>query len=188
MKKIIFVTGNNTKFYEASKVCEKFAIDVQQQAYDIDEIQHHDAIEITKAKVQAAYAAAGSPVVVNDSTWSIPALGGFPGGYMKDITSWLSTDDFLALMKDKRDKSINLTEVVAYYDGKTMNIFTHEQSAHFIATPRGESLPTFARLVVLDGDEKTIAEIFDDGDWRVDSVEEYKHWYDFAKWYAENGE
>ena len=51
----------------------------------MDEIQHHDPLKITEAKVKSAYEKAGQPVVVNDSSWEIPVLGGFPGGYMKDV-------------------------------------------------------------------------------------------------------
>lgn len=186
MKTIIFVTGNANKFYEASKVCAQFDIELLQQKVDIDEIQHHDSIKITEAKVKLAYEKAGVPVVVNDSSWKIPALGGFPGGYMKDITSWLSTSDFMALMADKDDKSIFLNEVVAYYDGKSLHTFTHIRHGEFLNEPRGKSLPTFARLVRMDGDDCTIAEIFDKGDWNTDNPDDYKQWYDFAEWYHAN--
>ncbi len=183
MTSVIFATGNASKFYEASKICLKHGIDLTQQAIDIDEIQHHDALKITEAKIQSAYEVLKRPVVVNDSSWEIPALGGFPGGYMKDVTNWLSTSDFQALMADKADRRIFLHEVVAYSDGETTNIFTHRRGGVFLSEPRGKSLPTFSRLVQMDSDSVTIAEIFDKGNWNTDRLEEYKHWYDFAQWY-----
>ena len=103
---------------------------------------------------------------------------------MKDVTSWLSTEDFMALMKNKDDKRIFLYETVAYQDNDTTVLFTHKQTGQFFDEPKGESLPTFARLVEMEGDGMRIAEVFDKGDWSTDNEDVYKHWYDFAKWYA----
>lgn len=167
-------------------MCQQFGITLDQVAVTIDEIQHHDAIKITEAKVRAAHDVLRRPVVVNDSSWEIPALGGFPGGYMKDVASWLQTEDFMALMANKDDKSIYLKEYVAFYDGETLNMFTHQRQGRFLDEPHGQAPPSFARLVQLGGDEMTISEIFDKGDWDISNPDEYKHWYDFAAWYVES--
>ena len=107
-KKIIFATGNQHKLEEARSVLKDYGIVVEPLQIDIDEIQHHDPLKITEAKVKLAYEKADRPVVVNDSSWEISALGGFPGGYMKDIVDWFTAEDFLALMKDKNDRRIIL--------------------------------------------------------------------------------
>ena len=103
-KLITFATGNSHKLEEAKSVLKGYGIVVEPLQIDIDEIQHHDPLKITEAKVKSAYEKAGQPVVVNDSSWEIPALGGFPGGYMKDVVGWFTAEDFLALMKDKNDR------------------------------------------------------------------------------------
>lgn len=182
---LVFATGNKSKFYEASTIAKKFTVELEQVKIDINEIQHHEAIEITKAKVVDAWNVIQKPLVVNDSSWAIPALGGFPGGYMKDVTNWLSTEDFMNLMKDKHDRRMILSEVVAFYDGETLNMFTHEREGFFHDTPKGKSLPTFARLVEMHGENMTIAEVFDKGNWDTESAERYKHWYDFYEWYSQ---
>ncbi len=183
MNDIIFATGNASKFYEASTIYSTFDITLTQQAIEIDEIQHRDPIEITKAKVNAAWNVVKKPVVVNDSSWDIPALGGFPGGYMKDVTSWLSTNDFSLLLSDKKDKRIVLHEIVAYKDGDTMVTFTHDRLGYFREKPEGVSPPTFARLVEMEGEGMTIAQVFDRCQWQTDIPGRYKHWYDFAEWH-----
>ena len=188
MSSVIFVTGNANKFYEASHICERYGITLEQQVFDIDEIQSHDPLKIVEAKVKSAYEHAQSPVVVNDSSWEIPALGGFPGGYMKDVTSWLSTEDFMNLMASKNDKRILLHECVAFYDGEILNMFTYTRGGHFIEKPQGKALPSFARLVQMDSDDMTISEIFDKGEWSTEREDEYRHWFDFAKWYQEKSE
>ena len=76
-KRITFVTGNPHKLEEAKSVLKDYGIVVEPLQIDIDEIQHHDLLKITEAKVKLAYEKADQPVVVNDSSWEIPALGGF---------------------------------------------------------------------------------------------------------------
>lgn len=183
-KQLLFVTGNSSKFYEASNVCKEFGIELAQMTADIDEMQHHDPVAITKAKAQSAFEAVGTPVVVNDSSWDIPAYGGFPGGYMKDVARWFSTEDFMHLMKDKSDKRIFLHETVVYTDGQNTEIFIYKKAGRFIEQPRGQSLPTFARLIEMDGEDQTVSEVFDQGEWEI-TPERYKHWYDFATWYRD---
>ncbi|MDO4712451.1 MAG: non-canonical purine NTP pyrophosphatase [Candidatus Saccharibacteria bacterium] len=84
-QRIAFITGNPRKAEEATAVLATYDVAVEIMALDIDEIQHHDPLEITKAKARAAYQKAKRPIVVNDVSWEIPALNGFPGGYMKDV-------------------------------------------------------------------------------------------------------
>ena len=81
MQTIKFATGNQRKIAEANAACKDFDIIIEPIQVDIYEIQHHDPLEVAKHKAHAAYRAAGEPVVVTDTSWSIPALNGFPGGY-----------------------------------------------------------------------------------------------------------
>ena len=54
-KKIAFVTGNPHKLEEAKSVLKCYGIVVEPLQIDIDEIQHHDPLKITEAKVKLAY-------------------------------------------------------------------------------------------------------------------------------------
>lgn len=187
MRTIAFVTGNVRKIEEASAILQPYNIAVEQLPLDVVEIQHHDPIEITKAKAQAAYKIAGRPIVVNDSTWQIPTLGGFPGGYMKDVANWLSADDFLALMRSKQDTRILLREVVAYCDGDNLQLFTADFTGHFITEPRGKAGVSFNSVVVMDyAGGKTIAESFDARDTQnmQPQPKQNVHWQKFAEWFA----
>lgn len=67
-KRITFATGNPHKLEEARSVLEGYGIVVEPLQIDIDEIQHHDPLKITEAKVKSAHEKAGQPVVVNDSS------------------------------------------------------------------------------------------------------------------------
>lgn len=184
MKTIRFVTGNDEKMRDARMALAHFSIEVEKTPLDIDEIQHHDSHEIALAKARAAFDELQAPLMINDSSWSIPALGGFPGGYMKDVTAWLSTDDFLVLMQDKTDKRILLTEVVVYIDADRIKVFDTIREGVFVDVAAGESKPAFARVVKMEGDDVTISQIFDQPGERSLDPSRYEHWNKFGEWYA----
>ena len=184
-KKIAFITGNPHKLEEAKSVLKNYEIVVESLQFDIEEIQHYNPLEITKAKVRAAYEKAGQSVVVNDSSWEIPALGGFPGGYMKDVVNWFTAEDFLALMKDKNDRRIILHAVVAYFDGEQLELFIYDQTGVFINEPRGEGTSMNQVVSMENSGGLTIAEEFA---LRHDGVEinpsHFQHWQKFGEWFT----
>ena len=184
-KKIAFITGNPHKLEEAKSVLKNYEIVVESLQFDIEEIQHYNPLEITKAKVRAAYEKAGQSVVVNDSSWEIPALGGFPGGYMKDVVNWFTAEDFLALMKDKNDRRIILHDVVAYFDGEQLELFIYDQTGVFINEPRGEGTSMNQVVSMENNGGLTIAEEFA---LRHDGVEinpsHFQHWQKFGEWFT----
>jgi Ham1 family protein len=184
-KKIAFITGNPHKLEEAKSVLKNYEIVVESLQFDIEEIQHYNPLEITKSKVRAAYEKAGQSVVVNDSSWEIPALGGFPGGYMKDVVNWFTAEDFLALMKDKNDRRIILHDVVAYFDGEQLELFIYDQTGVFINEPRGEGTSMNQVVSMENSGGLTIAEEFA---LRHDGVEinpsHFQHWQKFGEWFT----
>lgn len=184
MSKIVFATGNSRKIQEANDTLASYGITVESIKIDIDEIQHEDPAEITKAKARAAYAVTHQPVVVSDTSWSIPALGGFPAGYMKDIAAWWQQEDWQSVMARHEDKTIYCLEHVAYCDGDTVMHFEQRYTGHFIDTPRGklEDYESFESLVILYGN-KTMAEQLESGDI-ASAGEELGHWRQFAEWYS----
>lgn len=185
MKTITFITGNPHKLEEAKSVLKGYGIVVEPLQIYIDEIQHHDPLKITEAKVKSVYEKAGQPVVVNDSSWEIPALGGFPGGYMKDVVGWFTAEDFLALMKDKNDRRIILHDVVAYFDGEQLKLFISDQTGVFINEPRGEGTSMNQVVSMEDSGGLTIAEEFA---LRHDGAEinpdHFQHWQKFGEWFT----
>ena len=54
-KRITFATGNPRKLEEAKSVLKGYGIFVEPLQINIDEIQHHDPLKITEAKVKLAY-------------------------------------------------------------------------------------------------------------------------------------
>lgn len=184
MKEILFATGNSRKIKEATETLAAFGVVPKSILVDIDEIQHSDPAEIVKAKARAAYEVAHAPVVVSDTSWEVPVLGGFPGGYMKDVSSWFDAEDWLSLIARHDDRTIYCHEHVAYFDGENLQHFVAKYKGHFVDQARGriDDSESFERVVVLYGD-KTMAEQLADGDI-ASAGEELFHWKQFGEWYS----
>ncbi|MGF7228959.1 MAG: non-canonical purine NTP pyrophosphatase [Candidatus Saccharibacteria bacterium] len=177
---VIFVTGNERKIRHMREACALFDITVDQRVFDIDEIQSDDPLEISKHKAEQAFKMTGGrPTVSNDAFWNIPALNGFPGGYMKDVMQWFTTDDWLRLMANKTDRRICCTETLIYKDATQTKLITKEYWFEVATSARGEG-PSLEQIVLIDG--KTIAESHQYGRHALD-VKKYI-WYDFAEWFA----
>jgi XTP/dITP diphosphohydrolase len=179
---ITFVTGNKQKVEYLRQACEPFSIPVEQLELEIDEIQSEDPEKVAIYKAKDAYRLAKRPVIVQDTFWSIAALGGFPGAYMAHVTKWFKPEDWLALMANKNDRTVTNTGVIVYYDGKKTKIFSKSRGGVLIEEARGGASGTsFGHVVIMNGFDKTLAEFADEG--KIAYKEDEAVWHDFAKWY-----
>lgn len=180
---ITFVTGNKQKVKYLSQACEPFGIAVEQLELEIDEIQSTDPEKVALHKARAAYRLAKRPIVVNDTFWSIPSLGGFPGAYMADVNRWFKPEDWLALMSDKKNRTVTNTGAIVYYDGKKSKVFSKSRSGTIIEESRGSDAKgtSFGHVVIMNGFDQTLAELADQG--KIAYKEDEAVWHDFAKWY-----
>ncbi len=184
MTTIVFATGNTRKIQEATSTLEAFGISVSPVSIEIDEIQHHDPAEITKAKARAAYSVVHQPVVVQDTSWSVPALGGFPGGYMKDVSEWWDANDWITIMTRHADRTIYCHEHIAYFDGETLHHFEETYTGVIIDTPRGQGGESIEKVVSLY-DNKTLAEVHDQMGI-ASAGATVLHWKQFGEWAKDN--
>jgi len=181
MNTFLFSTGNERKIKEARAGCDLFGIEVVPTALEFDEIQSHDPINISKRKADDAFALVDAPaVVVADTSWSIPALKGFPGGYMKDVYAWFEPEDFINLVKNKADKTIIFIETIVYKDEHEVKIFSKQYTGVIADSPRGENGNSIDKVAEFDG--KTLAESHDLGTTSHDPKEYV--WYEFAEWFS----
>jgi XTP/dITP diphosphohydrolase len=182
MKTIHFSTGNARKIKEARAACDLCDIEVVPIELHFNEIQSHDPIAISKQKVEDAYTLAGKPaIVIADTSWSIPSLNGFPGGYMKDVNEWFTSQDFINLLSDKDDRTIILRESIVYKDETEVKIFSKEYRGVMVTSPRGNDGDSFDKVAEFNG--KTLAENHDQG--QTSHKPEDYIWYEFAQWFSD---
>ncbi len=180
MKSILFATTNKRKFREAEAGCREWGIEVNQIELDINEIQSKDTRYISLNKAEEAFRLVQKPLVITDTSWAIPSLNGFPGGYMKDIASWFEAEDFINLLKSKKDKRISFTECIVYKDKINTKVFSNEYWGIVTDTPRGKGTSSIEKVAEFKG--FTIAEKHDNEEFSHDPKEYI--WYKFAKWYS----
>lgn len=188
MVRVICATTNVDKFGIGQRVCNTFDIELEQVVIDIDEIQGEDPEVIIRDKAAKAYAALGKPVVVSDDSWSIPALKGFPGPYMKSINHWFTPEDFLRLMRDSKDRQIVLHQYLAYHDGIETAVFSHDIPGTLLEEARGKYGPSIMKVVALGSDNGlSIAEVYDQQKAHELGRLTGKNdaWHSFAAWLKE---
>lgn len=178
MKTINYITGNKNKFTKVKAFFNNQGIKIRQQELPIFEIQSHDAIEITTSKARQAWEIIEQPLFVNDASWIIPALKGFPGAYMKYINEWFKPEDFSNLMKNKKDRSVILRDTIIYIDEAGQNIFTRDHQGEILEVPyNGKYEYPSDAIISLSKNKKSIAEESDNDNFFNDGV-----WVDFANW------
>ncbi len=77
---LTLVTGNVGK---VTQTRQYLSVPITHEALDLPEIQSLDAIEVVTAKAQSAFAALGKPVLVEDTTFTMPQYGRLPGTFIK---------------------------------------------------------------------------------------------------------
>lgn len=180
---LLCATGNAEKFALGQAAFAKHNIVLEQITVDTDEIQGEDAEIILNDKAKKAFAIVGKPVLVSDDSWSIPVLNGFPGPYMKSINHWFTPDDFMSLMRGKADRTVYLEQRLAYIDGDEIVTFSKRIKGIFVTEPRGHTGPPIMRVVELEDDGMTIAELYDKGIGKKRGLQR-DAWTDAADWYS----
>lgn len=163
MKEVVFATGNKGKVKTLEGWLRESDYRVVQRDIDVPEPQADFAHEIALAKAEYAYQQLGKPVVVQDSSFHIHALGGFPGPYIKYINTTIGPDGILKLLKGVGDRSAHYEQALAYVDGQTRKVFNSAyRNPGSIATELYSNNSTRAwsemwRIYIPHGQEKVLA-------------------------------
>lgn len=189
MPPLYFASSNQQKFDLAKLFCDKVGVIIEQILIgDIPEIQGENPRDIIEHKAREAFKVFGKPLVVSDDSWNIPALNGFPGPYMKSINYWFQPEDFIALMKDKTDRSVYLQPYIAYIDDYELVIFEGQIPGVMLDKPRGNAAPAaIMNVVAHDCDEGlSLAEVYDRGEQLHPRRQaQNAGWNELLKWYKE---
>ncbi len=179
MKTILFATHNQRKVGEAQLGCKLFNLKIKQIKLEIAEVQSSDPKEISAHKAKTAYLMVKKPIVVSDSFWDIPSLGGFPGGYMKEVANWFTSQDFINLINGHKDKRISFTESITYKDSSQAKVFSQEYWGILVNKPKGKG-NSIENVAKFEG--FTLGERREQGGFSH-KPEDYI-WAKFAKWYS----
>jgi len=166
---ITYVSGNQAKFLTAQKYFEPLGIDLVQKKLNIVEIQSDKVEDISLDKAKKAFEALKVPLIVNDTSWMIESLGGFPGPYTRYINGWFTLQDWQILFKRYANKPIILGQAVVYIDDNGSKILTHDAIGKILAVPRGSDKWTgFDQVVSMTPSGESLAEVHEKQGYSID--------------------
>jgi XTP/dITP diphosphohydrolase len=155
LKMITFVTGNSGKWEIAWDIFAKYGLELSREKIDTPEIQSLSVEEVALYSAKYAAAKLGAAVIKSDVGYYIPALGGFPGPFIKFINQMLSADDLLNLMNGKTDRRLIIKECLALSQpGGDDKVFTYDIIARIADKADGVGSP-IDQVMILEGFEKT---------------------------------
>lgn len=102
-----FITGNTQKFSDAQAVLRKAGIKLSQVEIDLPEIQAASSGQVSMSKAIYASSRVDGPFFVEDSSFHIHALNGFPGVYTKYVLSTINCNGILKLMQNIDNRECN---------------------------------------------------------------------------------
>lgn len=192
MKEIIFATGNGGKVASLQRALERVGADVKivQKPLDLLEPQADTAEEVARSKAAQAYAQLKLPVLVDDSSFHISALGGFPGPYIKYMLSTVGIGGILAFMEGKTDRSAYFLSSLVFIDETgTPHVFDDTPYRGVITEKvddfdRPDAWSELYKIFIPDGSDKVLARMDSEDHARSDKNRTYAYG-DFAKWLKE---
>lgn len=155
MKAITFITGNLNKV----KWTQKYSpVQIEHTKLDLTEIQSLDSEEVVEHKVKEAYRIIKKPVLVEDTSLVIHALGRLPGPLIKWFLEEIGTEGICKLIPaGNREATAKI--LFGLYDGRKIHYFEGKLDGTIAEKPRGENGFGWDPIFVPFGQKKTHAEM-----------------------------
>lgn len=154
--KLTFITSNAVK---AAQLGWHLNYPVEHQKLVLPEIQSLDLREVVAHKAREAYKQVGSPVLVEDFSLVLNALGKLPGPFIKWFWDEIGPAGVCRLPNDFDDHSAVATVAFGLYDGKDLHIFEGQAQGTIAQSPRGEALFGSDSIFIPVGHSKTWSEM-----------------------------
>ena len=156
--KIYLSTRNPGKIKAAKSVFDKYNIEVLLVEKEYPEIQADSSLEVAKYLAIQIAKDLGVPVVREDHSLFINALK-FPGPYTNYFEKKISTAMLLKWLKNyaNRDGYFEIATVYAEPNGSTKE-FVYRVPIHIAKKEKGSLQKGWARIIMLQGENRTLAE------------------------------
>jgi len=128
-------------------------------AIDLPEPQSLDLEEVLRAKVEAALAAAGAPVVVEETGLELAALNGFPGPLVRWMLDAVGAEGIARTAIALGDPRATAVCRLAWSDGAATVVGRGETSGELVLPPRGGHGFGWDPVFRPDGESRTYGEL-----------------------------
>lgn len=154
--RLAVVTSNPHK---ASEVVAFFegTLEVEHVKLECPEFRDVDVGEIARGKAKFAWEQLGRPLIVDDTAFSVKALGGFPGPYAAYVLDTIGYQGILRLLEGIEDRGAFFETAIAYADREGIRIFRGRIDGVITRSPRGRE--GFGYDPVFEAGGKTLAEL-----------------------------
>ena len=156
LSEVVYVTGNDHKAKYFSKMV---GLDIPHQKIDVDEIQSLDLREVVIHKVKGAYAIAKRPVIVEDTSLIIHAMGQLPGTYIKWFLQEIDVKGLCTLADSFVNRGATAGAMIAYYDGTNLQVFKSEIMGTIASAPIGDSGFGWNVVFIPNGQQLTLGQM-----------------------------
>ena len=120
MSKVTFISGNAKK---AEFLAKYLGFEVPHIKLELDELQSLNLREITEHKARQAYVQVGSPVLVEDISFSLSVLGKLPGPFIKWFLQELGFEAMCRLADASADRKTGKEIFHSYFHSKIIKFF-----------------------------------------------------------------
>ena len=143
---------------KAREVAEFFGdtLEVTHVSLEIPELRSEDVVEISRQKARYAFDRLLSPIIVDDTLFSIEALKGFPGPYASYVLHTIGNAGILKIMKDVEDRNAHFTTAIAFADSDGIRVFCGTIHGRIVTAPRGSGGFGYDPIFEIEG--RTLAE------------------------------
>ncbi len=124
---------------------------------DIPELRSEDIEKISRQKARYAYDLLHKPLIVDDTSFSIDALNGFPGPYAAYVLQSLGNQGILKIMKDVENRHAHFTTVISFADERGIRSFSGSIYGTVIDAMRGAGGFGYDPIFEIEG--RTLAEL-----------------------------
>ena len=153
---IRFVTSNANKAEEARRL---LGVAIEPVRDVVEEIQAATLEEIVVAKLQRARERFDAPLLVEDVSLGLDALGGFPGPYIKWLLEAAGGAGVASIARTLESRHAAARCALALWDGQSTSIFVGETSGEILVEPRGRGGFGWDAWFLPSGSEKSYAEM-----------------------------
>ena len=135
LEAIVFVTSSDDKHREAEAI---LGVPLRRAKLDLEEPQSLDVITVARAKAMAAAARLGCPVLVEDTSLELAALGGFPGPFIRWLLASAGAAAIPRLLDGFPDRRATARCVALVRDGEREWKGVGVVDGTIVTAPRGE--------------------------------------------------
>lgn len=189
MKEIIFVTSNKGKVMSLRNRLPKEQYKIVQKDIELIEPQGESSEEVSVAKALYAYNKLKKPLVVQDSSFHVNYLNGFPGVYIKYIQDSIGVEGLLKLMEGVKDRSCYFSLSLTYIENsKKFKVFNKRSSMGRLAlevdhTESKKAWGEIWRVYIPHWADKPLSAMKEEEiDSREQNKEDDSEFGQFAKW------